>query len=278
MDIRPSPIAGKWYNGNSKQLAAQIDSLIQQAILPEIGKNPSGMLVSHAGHIFSGAVVAAGYAALKATQPEVVVLLSPSHHYASHPLLVSGHAAYATPLGNLEIDHAGVNALSEYLTQKSALSIQPVLRDQEHAIEIQLPFLQRIYTHSYRFIPIMIVDQSPLTVRALADGIAALFPVRNTLLIASTDLSHFFTETEANRMDQKMLKAMQAFSTTEMYRLEHSGDGAACGVGAAAAVLEVCKSWGAKNARLLDYATSAAVTGDQSSVVGYGAILITVNK
>lgn len=278
MDIRPSPIAGKWYSGNQKQLASQIDLLIQQTSLPVIQKKPVGLIVPHAGHIYSGAVAAAGYAAVKAEKPDLVILLSPSHHYAMHPLLVSGHDAYATPLGNLEVDREGVEAISAYLKMQSGLSITPVHQDQEHAIEIQIPFLQRIYSHDYRFVPIMIADQSMPIIDLLAKGIADLFKDVSTLLIASTDLSHFFPEGEANRLDQNMLNAMMSFSTKDMYLLEQTGEGSACGVGAAAAVLEISKRWGANQAQMLGYATSGKVTGDKSSVVGYGTILFSADK
>lgn len=278
MDIRPSPIAGKWYSGNRKILAAEIDSLIRQTNLPVIQEKPIGLIVPHAGHVYSGAVAAAGYSAVKAEKPEVVILLSPSHRFAMHPLLVSGHDAYATPLGNLMIDRQGVDLISAHLERQNSLAILPVQRDQEHAIEIQIPFLQRIYTHAYRFIPIMIANQSLSIIECLARVIADLFKEVPTLLIASTDLSHFFPEEEANRLDQNMLNAMMTFSTKDMYLLEQTGEGSACGVGAAAAVLEVCKNWGANHSQMLRYATSGEVTGDKSSVVGYGTILITADK
>ncbi len=278
MDIRPSPIAGKWYSGNPKQLASQIDLLIQQTSLPVIANQPIGIIVPHAGHIYSGPVAAAGYSTVKAEKPELVIMISPFHHYTTHPILVSVHDAYETPLGNLIIDQEGVASIATYLETHSNLKITSVQRDQEHAIEIQIPFLQRIFSHSYRFIPIMLADQSLPLVNLLAEGISELFKDIPTLLIASTDLSHFYPEGEANRMDQKMLNAMLSFSTREMYRLEQTGEGSACGVGAAATILETSKLWGAKHTQLLGYATSGKITGDRSSVVGYGAILISADK
>lgn len=274
MDIRPSPIAGQWYNGNPVELADEIDGYVGNAKLPVLAGNILGIVVPHAGHRYSGPVAGYGFASIKDEKPDIVVIVSPMHHPYWENFLVTSHEAYATPLGTLPVDRELVDETSRYLVEGGAAPLTGVSYDAEHSLEIELPFIQQIYSHSFRFLPIMIKSLAQSESRALGIALSKLLLDKKCVLIASTDLSHFYSQSIAEKLDGNMLQAITALSSDRMYDLERNERGFACGLGAVSAVVECCTLLGANKAVLLKQATSGDVTGDFSSVVGYGAVAI----
>lgn len=268
--IRPSPIAGTWYPANPKTLTASIDKFLEGVKLPEIHGQVIAVISPHAGHRYSGAVAAHAFAALRGLQPDLVAILSPFHQYDPHPLLTSQHQAYATPLGNIEIDLAALEELQSHLQ----IPITPIANDPEHAIEIELPFLQRIFQHPFKLLPVMIRAQEEEVAKQLGEALARVLQNKNAILVASTDLSHFYDQTTAKTLDHEMLKRFEAFKPESIFEAEQTGKGFACGHAAVAAVEWAAQSLGANKVQLLKHATSGDVTGDYSSVVGYGAAVI----
>jgi len=124
LDVRPSPIAGQWYEGNAKALARSIDEFLNNAKLPELDGDVVGVIAPHAGHIYSGAVAGHAFAALRDRQPDLVAVISPMHHPYYEPLLTTAHEAYTTPLGNIPVDKDALNELDVLL--KSELDFGPV--------------------------------------------------------------------------------------------------------------------------------------------------------
>jgi hypothetical protein len=108
LDLRPSPIAGTWYDGNAKSLAARVDKFLSDAQLPELNGNIIAVIAPHAGHVYSGGVAAYAFAALRNLTPDLVVILSPYHNLSPHPLITTKHQAYSTPLGNIEVDQSEI--------------------------------------------------------------------------------------------------------------------------------------------------------------------------
>jgi AmmeMemoRadiSam system protein B len=271
--VRPSPIAGTWYPGEAEALRISIQKLLSNAGKVEIEGSLKGLIVPHAGHIYSGQVAAYAYNAAASLPVKVVAIVSPMHHYHPAPLLTSAHSAYQTPLGDVPINPDLLAKIDRNLQGTISQGLTPVINDQEHSLEIQLPFLQTVYPQGFELIPIMLRDQSPEFAQALAAALAECLP-EQSLLIASTDLSHFFTDSEANELDSTMLKAIIDFSPEEVYRVEASREGFACGLGAVTTILWATSQLGADSVKLLKQATSAEVTGDKSSVVGYGSAAI----
>jgi len=274
LDVRPSPIAGTWYEGRPKALAAEIDRYLEQAELPELPGEVIAVVAPHAGHRYSGAVAGYAFAAVRGRAPDLVAVISPMHHPYFEPLLVTAHAAYATPLGEIPVDKQAVTELDAVLVKELGFGLSPVTRDPEHSLEIELPFLQRALAGDFKLLPVMVHEQSPKVSEKLGKALALVLKERNALLVASTDLSHFYIQDEANTYDAEMLRQIEAFSPEGIFKAERSGKGFACGFAAVAAVLWAARELGADTVKVLHHATSGDVTGDYSSVVGYGAAVV----
>jgi hypothetical protein len=273
-DIRPSPIAGQWYPGDAKKLAHQVDSYIAAAGEIDIIGQIIGIIAPHAGHRYSGRVAGHAFAPLRGLKPQLVAVISPLHYPHPAPLVTSAHQAYSTPLGILPIDLKAVDQLKSILEGQHQINLASVSNDPEHSLEIELPFLQRVFDHEYTLLPVMVRDQEQTVVNALGHALAIVLSERDSLLVASTDLSHFYPQTIANQLDQAMLQRIEAFDPQGVLQVEEEGKGFACGRGAVAAALIAARELGATSVKVLNYATSGDVTGDFSSVVGYGAAVI----
>jgi AmmeMemoRadiSam system protein B len=277
-DLRPSPIAGQWYAGNANRLAASVDAFIRGAALPEIDGKIIAIIVPHAGHVYSGQVAGYAFRAIRGMAPDLVAVISPMHQPYFEPLLTSDHDAYQTPLGAVPIDRDLVKALDTMLTTEVGIRITPVREDREHSLEIELPFLQRALGDEFSLLPIMVRDQSAQVTQALGESLGRLLKDRNALLVASTDLSHFYTQVVAEKYDKEMLTRIEAFDPAAVLQAESDKKGFACGRGAVATVLWASRELGADDVKILNYATSGDVSGDYHQVVGYGAAVITQSK
>jgi AmmeMemoRadiSam system protein B len=271
LDVRPSPIAGLWYEGERKALIRAIDTYLDDAQLPELRGEVIAVVAPHAGHRYSGPVAGYAFAALKGAAPDLVAILSPFHNYHSAPLLTSAHEAYATPLGSVAIDKGATEALDAALRTRAQPVLSPILKDPEHSLEIELPFLQRALVSKWKLLPVMVRTQDAKAARLLGQALAETLRSRKALLVASTDLSHYYEQQTALSLDRAMLKQMEAFDPDLLFDLERGGKGFACGLGALAAVMWAAQELGADKLEILRHATSGDTTGDYSAVVGYGA-------
>ena len=274
LNLRPSPIAGTWYEGRPELLKRNIDAYLDNARLPELPGDVIAVVAPHAGHRYSGAVAGYAFAALRDHAPDLVAVISPMHHPYAQPLITSSHDAYTTPLGTIPIDKQAVNELDAILKKELGLGLSAVSRDPEHSLEIELPFLQRSLTSDFKLLPIMVRAQDPRSSQELGRALASVLLGKNFVLVASTDLSHFYDQETAKKLDSEMLRQIEAFSPEGVFEAERTGKGFACGHAAVAAVLWASKALGADMVKLLHYATSGDVTGDYSGVVGYGAAAI----
>ncbi len=275
-DLRPSAIAGRWYPGNARQLRIDIDGYVKSAQIPNIIGEVIALIVPHAGYRYSGAVAGHAFAVLQnISPPDLVVVVSPMHRYHQAPLLTSAHEAYRTPLGDVPVDATTVQLLHEQLEDRLGYGLTAIRFDEEHALEIELPFLQRVLDTPFSLLPVMVRDQGVQVMNVLGDVLAKTLGSRNALLIASTDLSHFYAHEKAKLLDARMLRYIEALNPTAIIQAEEKEEGFACGRGAVAAVLWAAKNMGANLATIVNYATSGQVNGDYSQVVGYGAAVIT---
>lgn len=275
LDVRPSPIAGQWYPGDPKILASQVDGYIQAAHLPKIEGRVIAAMAPHAGHRYSGPVAGYTFAALRGLKPDLVAVISPMHYPYPSLLLTTSHAAYATPLGEILVDLEALQQLDDRLQETLGYRLARVSRDPEHSLEIELPFLQRCFGAGFKLLPVMVRDQSEPVAKGLGHCLAEVLRDREAFLLASTDLSHFYPQPIANRLDGEILQRVESFDPHAVLLAEEQGKGFACGKGALAAVLWAAKDLGATHAQVLHHATSGDVTGDLSQVVGYGAAVFT---
>lgn len=232
-----------------------------------------GLLAPHAGHRYSGRIAASAFRLARGMTVDTVAVLSPMHHPYPGPLLTTAHEAYGTPLGSVPVDEEAVKELSSRLRRALGAGLTRVEADPEHSLEIELPFLQRVLA-SFRLIPVMLRDQTAHVARALGEALADTVRGRPALLVASSDLSHFYSQSVAARLDREILDRVEGFDPQGLLAAEEQGKGYACGRGAVAAMLWAARGLGATHSRVVGYATSAEVTGDSGSVVGYGSAVI----
>ena len=269
-NFRPSPIAGTWYPGNAKTLAASIDGYLSAASTTPVKGQIKAIIVPHAGHRYSGGVAAYAFNAVRDMPVNNVVVISPMHQLYPGRLLTTAHDAYMTPLGPVPVNRKLIQQLDSVLMISLDAGLTPITRDQEHSLEIQLPFLQRVYPDGFNLVPIMLRDQMPGTTHALADALVEVMP-EGSLLVASSDLSHFYSDSDARELDAAILEAIRDFSPEKLYQVETEARGFACGLGAIAAVLWAARGFGADRVDILNQANSGDITGDRSSVVGYAS-------
>lgn len=273
--VRPSPIAGTWYPANAKVLASEISGYIDRADQPKVAGEVVGLIAPHAGYFYSGTTAGYAYRCVEGKIYDICAIFSPLHDYLPYDLMTSAHNAYGTPLGQVTIDQDLTLAISKRIEESTGVSLQHVANDREHSLEIQLPFLQQVLDAPFTLLPVMVRTHDPTVLKSAAKAIAEGLGSRKVLLVASTDLSHFYTEVEANVLDAAMIQQMVAFSPEGVLRAERTGAGFACGAGAVALMLWTAHFLGAEKVTLLHHSTSADASGDSSRVVGYGALAVT---
>jgi AmmeMemoRadiSam system protein B len=274
-DIRPSPIAGRWYPDQPQVLRESIETWLQEAQVEPCERQPVGVVVPHAGHRYSGPVAAHAFAHLKGLEPEIVTVISPLHSPFAAKITTTAHDAYRTPLGVVGVEQELLQILEDELHDQGDLQVARLREDPEHSLEIELPFLQMVLGNTFKLLPIMLRDQSENTARTLAHALSKTLQKKNVLLVASSDLSHFHPQEVAERLDNEMLRRVEAFDPQAVLEAEKLGVGCACGRGAIAALLWTAQTLGADRVRVVRYATSGDVTLDYDTVVGYGAAVIT---
>ncbi|MBN1937299.1 MAG: AmmeMemoRadiSam system protein B [Anaerolineae bacterium] len=265
--VRRSVIAGQWYPGRANELQAMIAGFFDHVEPIELDGEVIGLISPHAGYIYSGQVAAYAYNLVRGMSFDVVVVISPVHRMYAGPYATAAADAYQTPLGDVPLAADLVDAVDERLD----LVRLPV--DNEHSLEIQLPFLQ-VALSQFTLLPIMLGDQSWEACARLADALADALTGQRALLVASTDLSHFHHARDAERLDRVMADQIDAFDPEELSRALAQHKTEACGGGPVVAVMLAAQRLGADRARALHYAHSGHVTGDMGSVVGYAAGVI----
>lgn len=275
VDIRPSPIAGQWYPGDARRLGDSIDRYLEAAGQQNIEGEIVAIMVPHAGHMYSGPVAGYAFAAVRGMVPELAAVVSPMHYPYYQALLTSAHTHYATPLGQIQVDRGAVKTLDEHLQTELGKGLAYIKNDAEHSLEIELPFLQRSLKSTFKLLPVMVLEQTVQVAQALGSALAKTLAGRQALLVASTDLSHFYDQNTANMLDAEVLRYVEAFDPEGVIQVEEEGKGFACGRGALAAVMWAAKELGANHVQVLHHATSGDVTGDFDRVVGYGSAVFT---
>jgi len=274
-EARPSPIAGTWYAGNAAALSRQMEAFFGAVKLKkdDLKGRVIGLMVPHAGHRYSGQTAAYGFQAVAEEPRKLVVILAPMHMFCSEEITTTAHAAYQTPLGDVPVAQGALEQLEKALETRG-LRIAQILRDGEHSLEIQLPFLQHLWKPAFQLLPVMIRTHDSQKIKKFAAALHETIQGSDTLVIASTDLSHFFPQLTAQMLDAETLRRVHAFDPEAVLSgdLDHSAP--ACGAGAVAAMLHTARLLGADQAQILNYSTSAETTGDGSSVVGYGAAAV----
>jgi AmmeMemoRadiSam system protein B len=275
MSIRRPAVAGTWYPDAPDRLTAQVEAHLARAAgegkhTPPAESQFLALIVPHAGLIYSGLVAAHAYRLLRGFNCDAAVLVGPSHHLGFDGAALWPRGSFETPLGPLRVDEAIGAALREVCP---AVHERPDAHLKEHSLEMQLPFLATI-APTVPIVPIVMGYQTRDTVVAVGDGLARALADRRVVLIASSDLSHFFDAARAAFLDAQVVEDVEALDPdTLMKRLEQRPEHA-CGGGAIVSVMRAARAMGATTSRVLKYADSGDVSGDKGSVVGYLAAAI----
>jgi AmmeMemoRadiSam system protein B len=264
--IRPPAVAGMFYSENKVTLDQDVAMVLEESREIDIQGEIIGMVVPHAGYVFSGGVAARAYRQLVDSEIDVVVVIAPSHcEYFTEISIYDGYA-YSTPLGILPVDKELAHELSEQSPQ--IILSEKGHRFEEHALEVQLPFLQKIID-DFRFVPIVMGEHNQDNIDSLANALAKVLKNKKALMIASTDLSHFYNNEKANLLDQVVVDDVENFDEEKLFKDLQSGECEMCGGGPAVAVMKACRLLGASQSQVLLYRNSGDITGDQEEVVGY---------
>ncbi|MGD1214330.1 MAG: AmmeMemoRadiSam system protein B [Terriglobales bacterium] len=273
-NVRQAAVAGGFYPADPKTLSAMIDDMLAHATPPPINDPILAVVAPHAGYQYSGPVAAYTYAALKGRKFSRVVVIAPSHYEAFDFTSVYEGDAYATPLGTVPVDKAFAKQLVQMspTIKFSSRGHTPNREGAEHALEVELPWLQRVLG-DFQLVPVVMGDQSYESSRALGVALAKLIQGKDndTLIVASSDLSHYHPYDEAVKIDHKTLNALQAWDYFSMSRNFEARIWEACGGAPIVAAMIAAERMGANQALVLKYANSGDITGDHSRVVGYSA-------
>jgi len=272
---RPSPIAGNWYSGDPVRLRSEIEVFINSAKISddEFSGEVFGIISPHAGYRYSGKTAGYAYKTIQGLQHDIVVILSPFHQYFPADLITTPFESYKTPIGEVPVAVQLLNELADSLAIDGFPVVQ-VERDQEHSLEIQLPFLQCALAGDFRILPLMVRTRDETQLQKLADALMHVLKDRSFLVVASTDLSHFYPLDIAQQMDAEMLRRIKAMDADGVLSAEREGVASACGASSVAVLLNMAGKITTSKTYILNYSTSADETGDISSVVGYGSVAI----
>jgi len=279
LDIRRPAVAGMFYPDSPSKLASTIAGYFSDVEKMPVDGRPQVLIVPHAGYIYSGKTAAYAYKLLQGEQYDTVIVISPSHRVFYQGSSVFEGDGYQTPLGVIEID--------KKLSEKIA-TIHPKVyfsrmghgtgaSRQEHALEVQLPFLQ-VVLGKFKLVAIVMCEQEEDTINALAETLAATVRGTNTLIVVSTDLSHEHSDDQARTLDGRIQKAVEGYDPDGLWKLLETGRGEACGGGPMVAAMKAAKRLGAHKTHFLHHTTSAETTGDYDSVVGYLSAAIVIDK
>lgn len=271
--IRPAAVAGSWYPGTAGALTREVDGYLADVAVDGL---PAGRLdaivAPHAGLMFSGPVGAYAYkAAARAGAFDAAILVGPSHFAAFDGVSIYPAGAFDTPLGPAPIDAALGNDLMD-----ASPVVQPLpgAHRREHSLEMQLPFMRRLLPE-LPIVPLLMGRQTSDTIHALGAALGGVARDRRVLLVASTDLSHYFDAATAERLDARVRDAVAAFDAEALLGLFESvtegerGRFVACGGGPLIAVMLAARARGAQHGRVLRYMHSGQISGDNTGVVGY---------
>jgi hypothetical protein len=255
MLTRPAAVAGTFYPHDATELRSQIAELLE--VNSREGVPPKALIVPHAGYLYSGPVAAAAYSRLRsvAAQIERVVLLGPSHRIPLEGIALPGSDAFETPLGKVEVDKAAC----ESLLALEQICESEIAHRMEHSLEVHLPFLQ-VVLPKFMIVPMVVGNAEP---EEVAEAIDCLWGDTETLIVVSSDLSHYHSYAEAEEMDAETTQAIQ--------NLDNHLDGEqACGCMAINGMMVVARKRGL-HASVIDLRNSGDTAGCRESVVGYGA-------
>lgn len=274
---RPPAVAGMFYPSNPSELRVTLDQSFRNTKFGPGMPPPSteerkifGMVTPHAGYMYSGAVAANGYYQISSHGFTNAVIVGPNHYGIGSGVSTMKEGAWETPLGQVEVNGQWVQGMAK---RSGMVDFDDTAHSRDHCLEVQLPFLQYI-RDQFTIVPVILMMQDIDTAYDLGKAIAdTAAESDDTVLIASSDLTHYESNESAHRKDTELINTMLELDVPKFYSVLERMDVSACGYGAIASIMVAAKSLGATKGELLKYATSGDVTGDESAVVGYSSVV-----
>jgi len=263
--IRKAIVAGAFYEKNAEMLSRHIDFFLQNVKRePFSSENILALIAPHAGYVYSGQVAAYAYLLVQGKDYETVIIIAPSHHYGFKGCSIYPKGGYETPLGTAKIDEP----LASELSKASGFKYIPEAHQMEHSVEVQIPFIQKTLPQA-KIVPIVMGYQTKKTITTLANALAKVLPGKKALVIASTDMSHYLSKKEANKIDSKTISLIQSFKTNDLLRKIERGENIMCGGGPVVSTLLYGQKKKEAKVEILSYADSSPSGSPKSQVVGY---------
>jgi len=265
--VKEPSVAGTFYPADKDKLNGLIANFLNKAEKrPQQGRLIA-LISPHAGYMYSGQVAAYGYKEIEGKGIKNVILIGPSHRTGFKGASVYAKGSFKTPIGTVKINEKIAKAL---LNEDADVRFYPEAYNNEHSLEVQLPFLQTVLK-DFTIVPILIGSPTKKTFEHLVFKLPEILDDK-TLIVTSTDLSHFHDYSTAKEMDKNVIEAIEKLSAVETERLLRTGKGELCGGYPVLMTLEVAKRVGANMGVLYNYANSGDVTGDKDRVVGYASM------
>lgn len=277
--MRPPVVAGQFYAGTRSELIEQIEWCYTHphgpGKVPRMRAGPRrlvGLVSPHAGYMYSGPVAAHGFTYMAQDgMPSSIVIIGPNHRGVGSGVSIITSGKWSTPLGEVQIDEA----LSKAIKQTSdIIDVDMVAHAYEHSLEVQLPFLQHLFGNKFKIVPICIMLQDIKTSKEVGNAIAKASGGKDVVIIASTDFTHYESQSSATTKDHKAIDKILALDPEGLIRTVEEEAITMCGYGPVSAMLQAATKLGAKKAKLLKYATSGETAGPMAQVVGYGSIAV----
>ncbi len=270
MDVRKPAVAGMFYPASPEELRRDVCAMLDEA-KPKAGTGRVvAAIVPHAGYPYSGPTAAAAFAALGGSDARTVVLVSPSHREHFRAISVYHGDGYATPLGVVEVD----TGLRDRLAKSDPKIFSGIEGHRnEHAIEVQLPFVQTVLP-GRKIVPVVMGDQNRDLCLLLGEKLAACLEGEAVVLVASSDLSHYYNYDVAEQLDQVVIDRVSRFDYIQLMNDLETEKTEACGGGPIVAVLKAAQALGGKAVRVLAHCNSGDTTGDRDAVVGYMSAIV----
>ncbi len=278
MKTRSPAVAGAFYPFSKEAVVAQLRELFSywNIDLDSLHRRKRvgcrGIVVPHAGWAYSGYVAARVFADVP--KSKTIIIMGPNHSGMGPDFSISSDDAWETPLGEVKVD----TGLAQKLADTSIAELDDMAHIREHSIEVQLPFLQMVLD-DFRIVPLSIKHYAPdaqflNACRELGRNIADLVARKDSLLVASTDFTHYEPQEMANAKDYRAMEAIERLDEAGLFEVILEDMISMCGYAGVAATIVACKQLGARKGEKVAYMTSGNTTGDMSAVVGYGGLRI----
>lgn len=275
-NVKEPNVAGAFYPADKSELARLIQKYMDEARPEAVQGEPVVLISPHAGYIYSGPVAAYGFKALSGKSFETVIILAPSHYFPFKGASVYKEGSFRTPLGDIEVDSSMASALLGL--DPKLLFFEPQVYEQEHSVEVELPFLQQSLKPGFKILPVLMGDMSYEECLTLAGDLSGVIAGKKVLVLVSTDMSHYKPYAEAEMYDRTTIAYIKDFDSKGLWDAVAGTGWNVCGIHPVMTGMAFAKLKDAKNINVLKYANSGDTAGDKTKVVGYMSVMFSKGK